>query len=64
MIGTGLEVDDSRNGSLPPHQLDELARVYARAAARAYFAKLVQEGAFQQRGISSGSPAGEIACDA
>ena len=49
MIGAVLEFDDVRNGSLPSHQLDELARVYARAAARAYFAKLVQEGAVQKR---------------
>jgi hypothetical protein len=62
MIGAVLEFDDLRNDSLPSQQLDELARVYARAAARAYFAKLVQEGAVQKRESSSSFPAGERGC--
>lgn len=63
MVGAVIEFDESQKDSLPSPQLDELARVYARAAARAYFAKLVQDGAVQNRENRSGSPAAEAGCD-
>lgn len=45
--------NSSENESLPSHLLDELARVYARAAARAYFEQMMRESR------SSGSSASE-----
>lgn len=61
MIGAVLEFDDSRKNSPSSELLDELARVYARAAARAYFAKLMEEEAQGRESRAAHLPARETA---
>jgi len=55
MIGAKIQFDESQENSRSAQLLDELARVYARAAARAYFEKQRVQDEAQDRasGVSS-----------